>query len=258
MSNDDVQVFEPFDERMIPAAVEAVLFAAGDPLPAERLADILGMDPAKISILMEDLINDYSRNPRRGIYIRKIEGAYAFSTKPDIQEAIRRLFAPRNRPAMSQASYETLAIVAYNQPVTRAQIEAVRGVGSDGIISRLIEKDLIHECGTLDAPGRPALFETTGTFLKEFGFASVKDLPPMDMLMYKTLQDIEGTAIQASGGKSEVQITIEQLVDSVRIPEDTVPERSNEQAGDIKDQNDNGGMSQDNVMDISTAFFGED
>ncbi len=124
------------------------------------------------------------------------------------------------------------------------------------MIARLLEKDLIRECGTLDAPGRPALFETTVTFLKEFGFSSVHDLPPMDMLMYKTLQDIEDSVTGAAGAGNDVQITIEQLAATIRTKDIQNYETVTNMTED-SDQ-DPGELSDTNVMDISSAFFGEE
>ncbi len=198
------------DEK-IPAAIEAILFAYGEAIPAEKIAAIIGRDRETASALVRSLMSDFRENRRRGVFIRQIGDSYVLSTKPEMREVLRRMFLPRNRPPMTQAAYETLAVIAYNQPVTRSQVEAVRGVDSDSIITRLAEKGLIRECGTLDAPGRPSLFETTELFLKEFGLSSVRDLPPMDMIMYRTLRDIETSVAEAAGIRTDSQITIEQL-----------------------------------------------
>ena len=97
----------------------------------------------------------------------------------------------------------------YNQPVTRAQIEAVRGVSSDSIVTRLIERGLVEECGTLEAPGRPALFRTTKQFLLEFGISSVSEMPAMELMMYKTIRDLQDSLETAAGSKDDRQISIE-------------------------------------------------
>lgn len=233
------------------AAIETILFAAGDPVSAEKLADILEISRETISLAMDELMDDYARSTSRGIYIRRINSSYTLSTKPEMKEIIQNMFTPKNRPAMSQAAYETLAIVAYNQPVTRAQIEAVRGVSSDGIIARLAEKDLIRECGTLDAPGRPMLFETTEVFLKEFGLSSIHDLAPMDMLMYKTLRQIEESAAEGMMKRQDSQMTIQQLLEASEPPENTsiqeIDSSIDEDPIDAKD-----------VIDISEALFRHD
>jgi len=144
--------------------------------------------------------------------LREADGKYTLSTKPGFFDIITRMYQPRHRPPLSQAAYETLAIIAYNQPVTRAQVEAVRGVNSDSIISRLIERNLIYEAGHLDAPGRPTLFATTEQFLLDVGLGSVDELPAMEMLMYGTLRDLESSLQEASGSNRDNQITIDQIV----------------------------------------------
>lgn len=248
----------------IPAAIESILFAYGEAVALDRIAGILGREKEKTLTAVHNLMNDIKNNKKRGICIRQIEDSFILSTKIEMSSIIERMFIPRNRPPMSQAAYETLAIIAYNQPVTRSQVEAVRGVGSDSIIARLAEKDLVRECGTLDAPGRPSLFETTGLFLKEFGLSSVRELPPMDMIMYRTLRDIENSVAEAAGVKTDSQMTIEQLVSSV-IPQNSADlhdkEMRREDATPYKipdPENDGQPISENSVMEISEAFFGEE
>jgi segregation and condensation protein B len=121
------------------------------------------------------------------------------------------MFGPRQVPPLSQASYETLAVIAYNQPCTRAQVELVRGVSSDSIISRLLDRGWIEEAGNLDAPGRPSLFKTSRKFLTEFGIESVKELPPLELMSYQTIRDMEDSLKEAAGGEDK-QISIESLM----------------------------------------------
>jgi segregation and condensation protein B len=105
-----------------------------------------------------------------------------------------------------------LAVIAYNQPCTRAQVETVRGVSSDSIISRLLDRGWIEEAGCLDAPGRPALFATSKQFLTEFGIESVDDLPPMELMSYQTIRDMEDSLREAAGGEDK-QITIDSIME---------------------------------------------
>ncbi|MHB1453679.1 MAG: SMC-Scp complex subunit ScpB [Saccharofermentanales bacterium] len=251
-------------EEDIPAAIESILFAYGEAVALDRLAGILGIEKEKAMAAVHNLMNEVKNSRKRGILIRQIEESFILSTKTEMSPVIERMFIPRNRPPMSQAAYETLAIIAYNQPVTRSQVEAVRGVGSDSIIARLAEKNLVRECGTLDAPGRPSLFETTELFLKEFGLSSVRELPPMDMIMYRTLRDIETSVAEAAGVKTDSQMTIEQLVSSV-IPGNSVvlqdELRNRDEESQVQDE-DSGkagpAISENDVMEISEAFFGEE
>ncbi len=218
------------DEHAIPsasleAAIEAILFASGDPVALDRIASVTGLQKDQTRRLLEEMMSRTQADPSRGITIQRVQDTYLLSTKTTMNAVMRVLFQPRNRPPLSQAAYETLAIVAYNQPVTRSRIEAVRGVGSDGILARLVERGLVRECGTLDAPGRPMLFETTDTFLREFGLTAVTDLPPMEMLMVGTLRGIERALDASAAGTDERQITVEQLVSSL-IPQSDAPTTS--------------------------------
>ncbi|HAL74091.1 MAG TPA: SMC-Scp complex subunit ScpB [Clostridiales bacterium] len=233
-----------------PAALEALLFAAGDPLPFDKLRQITGLERTLLEQILRTMADRYMRDRQRGILLREVEGSWMFSTKPGLSDVLQRLFQPRHRPPLSQAAYETLAIIAYNQPVTRAQVEAVRGVNSDSIISRLIERNLIREAGTLEAPGRPTLFATTEQFLLDFGLRSVKDLPPMEMLMYGTLRDFEQSLETAAGHPRDNQITIEQIV-STLLPE--AQPAVTAQGNDPEPAS----LPDNQVLDLSVALFGE-
>lgn len=209
MEND---TFELTYQELSPAC-EAILFASGDPIPQERIAEILNVDVKVVTEVMSKLITDYENNPWGGLLVRKVENSYVMSTKPGMKKVLERMFSPKMHPPLSQASYETLAVIAYNQPVTRAQVESVRGVSSDSIISRLIDRGWIEECGNLDAPGRPALFKTTKQFLMEFGISSVDELPTMELMSYQTIRDLEESLAKAAGNDDR-QMTIEGYMES--------------------------------------------
>lgn len=194
------------------SALEAILFVSGEAITIDRLEEITGIDKTLIVKAMDKLIASYSSNPWGGLLIRKIEDSYIMCTKPSMKKVIERMFMPRMRPPLSQASYETLAIVAYNQPVTRAQVEAVRGVSSDSIISRLLDRGWIEEAGTLDAPGRPTLFKTSEQFLLEFGISSIDELPAMELMSYKTIRDLEQSLEDAAGISDNRQLSIDGLL----------------------------------------------
>lgn len=204
-------------------ALEAILFVSGDSVPLSKFQEILGIDKDKIVEAMNKLISQYENNPWGGLLIRKVEDSYIMCTKPSMKQVLQRMFSPRMRPPLSQASYETLAVIAYNQPVTRAQVEAVRGVSSDSIISRLLDRGWICEAGTLDAPGRPTLFATTEQFLLEFGISSVKDLPAMELMSYQTIRDLE-ISLEEAAGNSDGQLTIDSLMDTTSGNESEVNE----------------------------------
>jgi segregation and condensation protein B len=168
------------DIKDMEAIIEGLLFASGDPLPLEKLAEILELDRKATRLILNNMSINY-QNSKRGIMLREIDGSYQLCTRFEHYEYIRKLFEPRQKQALSQAAFETLAIIAYNQPVTRAKIEQIRGVNSDSAVVRLVERNLIREAGRLDSPGRPLLYETTEEFLRSFGFKSTADLPVIDM-----------------------------------------------------------------------------
>lgn len=196
----------------LPAALEGILFTSGDPVSLKRLEEITQMPREVIQQTLDKKAAEYKNNPWGGLLIRRLEDAYVMCAKAELKPVFERMFQPKSRPPMSQATYETLAVVAYNQPVTKSQVEAVRGVSSDSIMNRLLERGWIAECGTLDAPGRPVLFETTQQFLLEFGIASVNDLPSLELMQYGTIRDLEESLQEAAGLKDTRQLTLEQIV----------------------------------------------
>jgi segregation and condensation protein B len=237
----DVDSFRVAQEDLA-AVLEALLFASGEPIGLERLSDATGVEKERLHRALQDMEEKTSADPRRGLMVREADGAWYLTTKPTTVDSLRRLYQPRSRPPLTQAAYETLAIIAYNQPATRSQIEGVRGVGSDSIVARLIERGLVREAGTLDAPGRPTLFETTEDFLQEFGLRSVHELPSMEMMMYGTLREIEVQLEEAAGNRKDNQITIEQISLPVEPPAaDAEPAA----ASDPKE-----------ILELSEAFFG--
>jgi segregation and condensation protein B len=160
------------------AALEAVLFMAAEPLAAKELGEILGVSPAEAESLAARLETACAG---RGLKLALVAGGYELCTRPEYAEFVARLHQP-HRFRLSRAALETLAIIAYRQPVTRPEIEAIRGVNSDGVISTLLNYRLIREAGRKEAPGRPVLYRTTEDFLLHFGLGSVGDLPRLDAL----------------------------------------------------------------------------
>ena len=158
------------------ATLEAVLFACGGPVESERLRELLGLTAEELTHAADKLRNTLDAG-ERGIQLIRVETAYQLCTKPFVAETVKKALELRKSPPLSKAALEVLAIVAYNQPVTRSFIEMVRGVDSSSIVSSLCDKGLIAERGVLDAPGRPILFGTTDAFLRCFGLDSLQDLP---------------------------------------------------------------------------------
>lgn len=171
------------------ARLEALLFVAGDPLTYEEIAAYLSLGTEEAASLVEQLKRRYQRDPMSGLVVRRIEGAASIATKPALSDTIEAFFGKVRDLKLTDAAYETLAVIAYNAPATRAEIEAVRGVNSDSIVNRLIERGLVREVGTLETPGRPALLNVIETFLMDFGLSSTKELPPVDLMMYDTITE---------------------------------------------------------------------
>ncbi|NLK93645.1 MAG: segregation/condensation protein B [Clostridiales bacterium] len=183
MNNFDAGQFE-FEEtsrkKIQKSTVEALLFVSGEPLTLRDLAINMDVTPKYLEELMEEMVHDYE-SEERGIKLISINGGYQFVTKPEHADYIQKLLKKNKRQSLSQASLESLAIVAYKQPITRIDIDEIRGVKSDSAIQRLIEKDLIKEIGRLEVPGRPILYGTTEEFLRQFGLQDLKELPSLDM-----------------------------------------------------------------------------
>jgi segregation and condensation protein B len=174
--------------KEIESAIESLLFAAGDLLPLEKIAEIIDVDKKTTKLIIGNMILDF-QNSNRGIMIRDINNTYQLCTKIENYEYIKKLFEPRQKQGLSQAAFETLSIIAYNQPVTKSMIEQIRGVNSDSSITRLVERNLIKEAGRLDSPGKPILYESTDEFLRSFGFKSINDIPRLDIIDMHGLQE---------------------------------------------------------------------
>ncbi len=156
--------------------IECLLFVSREPLTVETLARILELPENKVRSLAEELITEYDRK-QRGIEIRLVANGYQMYTRPEFAPYIERLYQPQQSSGLSKAALETLAIIAYKQPVTRAEVEAIRGVRIDSVLGTLVEKNLVRELGRKEGPGRPILFGTTPGFLRYFGLRDLSELP---------------------------------------------------------------------------------
>ena len=160
------------------SAVEAILFAAGDSVPIKRLSLVLEADEQAVSETVDALAARYEKE-ERGMRILRLDDKAQMCSAPEYAAVISRCLETRKPPMLSQSALETLAIVAYFQPVTRAYIDRVRGVDSSYTVGVLAERGLIEVCGRLEAPGRPALFRTTDVFLRTMGISELSQLPPL-------------------------------------------------------------------------------
>ncbi len=188
------------------AAMEAILFASGEPVALTRIAEVLELDEETAGRLADDLMHDYNTRPG-GLSIVRLNSAYQMCTRKDYAEYIRKAMEIRRNTPLSQAAMEVLSIVAYNQPVTRAFIEQVRGVDCGAVVQGLAAKNLIEEKGRLELPGRPLLYGTTPDFLRCFGISSLDELPPLP---------------QKDDGSGMVETTLDDVIEeqSLQIAED--------------------------------------
>ena len=172
------------------AAAEAMLFACGEPVEIERIAEILEIDIKNAESLVLNIAAKYDES-NSGIRIVKMDKKYQICTRKEYAEQVRDILDMKKNAPLSQAAFEVLAVVAYNQPITKAYIEQVRGVDCSGVISTLCQKGLIEEVGRLELPGRPLIYGTTAEFLKCFCINSLDDLPDIPELNEKSVEEQE-------------------------------------------------------------------
>ena len=168
--------------KNIEAAIEAILFAAGYPVKYEKIAEVLGLDTKNTKTVITHMSESYAAE-ERGIQLLLFPETCQLSTKEQYAPYIREALGIRRGGNLSASSMEVLAVVAYNQPVTRSFVDQVRGVDSSYAMNSLIDKELIESCGRLDAPGRPMLYATTDKFLRVFGLNSLSELPATETLL---------------------------------------------------------------------------
>jgi len=164
------------EEKKYKAIIEGILFSMGESVELEKIAGALGLDPKKTKELIDEMRNEWEEQ-KRGVTITELDGAYQMCTRPEIYEYLIKIAKQPKRRVLTDVLLETLSIIAYKQPVTKMEIEKIRGVSSDHAVNKLVEYHLVCELGRLDAPGRPLLFGTTEEFLRSFGVHSIDDLP---------------------------------------------------------------------------------
>ena len=167
------------DKEKSKAIIEAILFAAGRQVNIQELVMALELPKEEIEVIISEMQEQENQEKQRGIEIIKIEDSYQLSSKKEYYEYIYQIIDKRAKPNLSNAALETLAIIAYNPRITRAEIENIRGVGADACIYKLMEYGLIEEAGKADLPGKPMTYKTSQEFLKMFGYKSLNDLPEL-------------------------------------------------------------------------------
>ena len=179
--------------------IEAILFAMGEAVELRRIAKAIQQDNTTTRKIIRDMMLDYQRE-ERGIHIIELENSFQLCTKREYYDSLIRIAAQPKKPTLTDVMLETLSIIAYKQPVTKAEIEKIRGVKCDHAINKLMDYDLIRELGRLDAPGRPILLGTTEEFLRCFGVQGLEELPEMDPVQ---LEDFKAEA------EEEIQLKLD-------------------------------------------------
>ena len=208
----------------IKSIIEAILFAAGREVTQKELILALEISEEDIENIIKDMQEEYKREDR-GIEIIKVDKSYQLTTKKELYDYIYPILDKRSKPNLSNAALETLAIIAYNPKISRAEIESIRGVSADGCVYKLLEYGLIEEAGKLDLPGKPMSYKTTNDFLKMFGYSSLEELPELpkykldenqqiiiDDLVEKNFTEEENSKNKNSDDKLENQATGEKVL----------------------------------------------
>ena len=196
----------------ISSAIDAILFAAGDPVPVARISLVLGAEEREVDLAAEELAQCYIRE-ERGMRILRLEDKLQMCSAPEYAPFIQKTLEQRKPPMLSQPALETLAIVAYYQPVTAAYIRRVRGVDSSYTVSVLQERGLIEICGRLDVPGRPSLFRTTDVFLRTMGIRELAELPPLpDLTQSEGVEKLQHAIDELQNAALEGQISLSEIM----------------------------------------------
>ena len=184
------------EDKELYNSIEALLFVAGDPVSLDKLAEALGLPIEELEAFMPKMLDEYNYE-RRGIKLIKLENSYQLTTRSEYFDAVVRMVTHKQKQVLSPATLEVLSIISYNQPITKAAIEKVRGVDSSHSLTKLLERDLIEQRGRLNAPGRPVLYGTTDEFLRCFGLQSLEDMPNLE-------DDLSGLGMETDPNKDNV------------------------------------------------------
>ena len=185
------------EESELQRAIEAILFAAGERIEVSRLAAVLETDEADIISAADTLANQLAFD-RRGIRIIKLEKGYQMVSSGEMADYITKALETRKPPKLSSSQLETLTIIAYYQPATKAMVEQIRGVDSSYSVAALMNKKLIEEAGRLNVPGRPIQYKTTPDFLRTFGLSSLEELPPIEKISFGEPVEPEEQAVSSA------------------------------------------------------------
>jgi segregation and condensation protein B len=202
--------------ELLKRPIEALLFVASESLSIKQIAKLTHANEAEVAMALSRIEADYAD---RGMVLREIAGGYRFASAPAAREVVEAYLLPP-KSSLSTPALETLAIIAYMQPVTKSEIEAIRGVASDSVVSTLIDRNLIAEAGRKDVVGRPMLYKTTPEFLESFGLRSLDDLPPMELEQGQPLElDLLTANITANVPQTEPEQPAQEAAEEPQSPQ---------------------------------------
>ena len=231
---------EALDSSSLKGALEAMLLVSSDPVSAPALASILSITPGECASLLAELQVEYQEK-NRGIQLREVAGGWRLFTHPAFHEQVEALVLSWDTQRLSQAALETLAVIAYHQPVTREMVKGIRGVNSDGVISSLVDKGLVRELGRDPQHGQAIIYGTTSAFLEKFGLRSTKDLPDLEQFApdEQTRQFIR----ERLSGRS-IQSTLEETDDDLEEERELI---------DLEEDNADGLMTENTTDEVDDA-----
>lgn len=231
---------EALDSSSLKGALEAMLLVSSDPVSAPALASILSITPGECASLLAELQVEYQEK-NRGIQLREVAGGWRLFTHPAFHEQVEALVLSWDTQRLSQAALETLAVIAYHQPVTREMVKGIRGVNSDGVISSLVDKGLVRELGRDPQHGQAIIYGTTSAFLEKFGLRSTKDLP--DLEQFAPDEQSRQFIRERLSGRS-IQSTLEETDDYLEEERELI---------DLEEDNSDGLMTENTTDEVDDA-----
>ena len=231
---------EALDSSSLKGALEAMLLVSSDPVSAPALASILSITPGECASILAELQVEYQEK-NRGIQLREVAGGWRLFTHPAFHEQVEALVLSWDTQRLSQAALETLAVIAYHQPVTREMVKGIRGVNSDGVISSLVDKGLVRELGRDPQHGQAIIYGTTSAFLEKFGLRSTKDLP--DLEQFAPDEQSRQFIRERLSGRS-IQSTLEETDDDLEEERELI---------DLEEDNADGLMTENTTDEVDDA-----
>lgn len=231
---------EALDSSSLKGALEAMLLVSSDPVSAPALASILSITPGECASLLAELQVEYQEK-NRGIQLREVAGGWRLFTHPAFHEQVEAFVLSWDTQRLSQAALETLAVIAYHQPVTREMVKGIRGVNSDGVISSLVDKGLVRELGRDPQHGQAIIYGTTSAFLEKFGLRSTKDLP--DLEQFAPDEQSRQFIRERLSGRS-IQSTLEETDDDLEEERELI---------DLEEDNSDGLMTENTTDEVDDA-----